>query len=198
MQAARRALPLSLFFALLLILTLITSRSSAQGVLPLPATEQVKVLAQTGIGDSDLVIRPDNPLVMYWAVMNVGVLKSVDGGSTWTPKNDGLPTAGVTQLAMDPQNRDHLMVGFQGHFASQGPPPYRSLDGGERWEPTVVCPTQENLRQQSFPTRMLFDPTAPNRFYYLVASQFFSCGGFYRSCDQGASYDRNPNCFGPG
>src|SRR2546427_7904164 len=82
MQAARRALPLSLFFALLLILTLITSRSSAQGVLPLPATEQVKVLAQTGIGDSDLVIRPDNPLVMYWAAMNVGVLKSVPNGTT--------------------------------------------------------------------------------------------------------------------
>ena len=196
MASARLLSVLSIFMLLLVF----TGSSSAQVTLPLPATEQVKILAAAaGSGESDLVIRPDNPQIMYWAVESVGVLKSVDGGTTWTPKNYGLPTVSVIRLAMDPLNPDHLMVGFQAASASQGPPPYRTLDGGERWEPTLVCDNQENVRQIAFNTRMLFDPTSPNRFYYLVDTEDrWPCGGFYRSCDQGATYDRNPNCFGPG
>src|SRR5262245_19415627 len=73
---------------LVVLLALFGGPARAQVVLPLPATEQVKVSISTGgLGDSDLVIRPDNPQIMYWAVMNVGVLKSTDGGATWTPKN---------------------------------------------------------------------------------------------------------------
>src|SRR5262245_59339059 len=134
MASGPRTLVLSIFSLLLAFLVLFSRPSSAQVVLPLPATEQVKIQSQPsspGLGDADLVIRPDNPQVMYWALLGVGVLKSVDGGSSWTVKNYGLPTVSVTHLAMDPLNPNHLIVSFDGHVGSQGPPPYRSLDGAE-------------------------------------------------------------------
>src|SRR5688572_29961998 len=58
----------------------------------LPATEQVKVLeVPTILGfGSDLVPHPTNPQVLYWTIQNLGVLKSIDGGLTWAPKNHGL------------------------------------------------------------------------------------------------------------
>ncbi len=167
----------------------------------LPATEQVPVLSQPFNRGSQLVISQANPDVMYWIVDGLGVLKSTDRGLSWEPKNDGLPNLATLSLAIHPQDPDHLMVGFLGHFTAQGDRPYRSLDGGGRWEPTVVCEREdglENLRQQCDAARVLFDPTAPSRFYLLVISQFDACGAFYRSCDLGASYDRNPRCLPPG
>jgi hypothetical protein len=164
----------------------------------LPATEQVRVLHQNNANRYDFAVHPTDPQILYWVVQSVGVLKSTDGGATWIPKNSGLPIVAVNRIAMHPDDPDHLMVGFDGHFASQGAPPYRSLDGGERWEPTVVCEREDgrmNLRQQGSTERLAFDPTESNRFYYLVHSQFDACGGFYRSCDEGASYDRNPRCI---
>lgn len=165
---------------------------------PLPATEEVEVLDQPGIGRNQLVVRPDDPSVLYWATTSLGVLRSTDGGRTWVPKNHGLPNLATRVIAIHPENPDHLMVAFDGHYFAQGDRPYRSLDGGESWEPTVVCEREdgvENLRQQASAERILFDPTDTGRFYYLVNSQFISCGGFYRSCDGGASYDRNPRCI---
>jgi hypothetical protein len=187
--------------------------------LPLPATETTAVdMFNPSRRVGDLVIRPDNADVMYWAVNGVGVLKSVDGGETWVPKNNGLPSTRVARLAIDPNDFDHLLVGFGGQ--AQTDPPYRTHDGGERWEPTVICEREdgkENLRIQASVDVLAFDPDEADRFYYLFESEVlafgdppeggyinacvtvkdahrYTCGGFYRSCDDGASYDTNPSC----
>jgi photosystem II stability/assembly factor-like uncharacterized protein len=181
--------------------------------LPLPATEQVSVLSNADFTNTltsghRLVVRPDNTAVLYWAVGDVGVLKSIDGGQTWAVKNNGLPTLNVSAISMDPADPNQLMVGFNGHGAGQGDRPYRSRDGGERWEPTVVCERENypvsdnkiNLRQMSGTELLVFDPFSPGFFYYLSHSQNpltgGGCGGFYRSCDLGVSYDVNPRCLG--
>ncbi len=194
MSGDRRA-----FRSAALLLVAAAAPAAAQAPAPgLPATEQVLALDQPFNRFTSLAVSPADPNVLYWALDALGVLKSTDAGATWTPKNDGLPNLAVRSLAIHPQDANHLMVGFLGHFTAQGDRPYRSLDGGERWEPTVVCEREDgqtNVRQQAAATRLLFDPTEPNRFYYLVSSQFEACGGFYRSCDLGASYDRNPRCI---
>ncbi|MBI3447360.1 MAG: hypothetical protein HY049_00360 [Acidobacteria bacterium] len=164
----------------------------------LPATEQIRVLNAPFNRFSQLTIDPRNPAVMYWVLDSVGVLKSIDGGATWQPKNYGLPNVAARYLTIQPDDPNHLLLGFLGHFTAQGDRPYRSLDGGERWEPTVVCEREDglvNLRQQCDTTKLLFDPLETNRLYYLVLSQFEPCGAFYRSCDMGFSYDRNPHCI---
>ena len=174
--------------------------AAAQG-LPMPATEEIFLFGVPGsAGASSLVIHPTDPLILYWAAGEAGVLKSTDGGATWTPKNFGLPGGSVSALAMDPTDPDHMMVAFSGNYSSQISRPYRSVNGGERWEPTVICEHQTggtnltNLRQVASAGLLSFDPTDPSMFYFLVASQTLSCGGFYRSCDGGGSYDRNPRC----
>ena len=177
--------------------------------LALPATEQVNVLAQDvvsnagGLGAHTFVVRPDNPNVLYWAANDLGVLMSSDGGVTWTPMNYGLPMLNTSALAMDPGNPNHLIVGFHGDNGGQGDRPYRSTDGGARWEPTLVCDresppgtdNQNNVRQDCSAERLVFDPLNPQYFYYLTHAQGDPCGGFYRSCDQGVSYDLNPRCL---
>jgi hypothetical protein len=193
-----RASGLALFVSLLLAaLPAVTLAESP----PLPASEQVLVLAPEGYPSRhDLVVHPDDPQTLYWTVGEAGVLKSSDGGATWVPKNFGLPHLGVVKIAMHPTDPNHLVVGFDGNLHTQGAHPYRSTDGGERWEPVVVCEHQNgnvnlnNLRQASTAERLLFDPMNPSYFYFLVHAQHTACGGFYRSCDGGVSFDRNPRC----
>lgn len=186
---------------------LVSSRSeSGTTLLPLPAVEEVQTKVISGSsGSTDLVIDPSNPSTMYLAAPEIGVLKTTNGFSTWVLKNSGLPSLQVSAIAMDPTNSSHLLVGFNGHFVTQGSQPYRTTDGGNRWEPTVTCERTAggvNLRLNATATALKFDPTAAQRFYYLIYSQAFlvnsqvsECGAFYRSCDQGASYDINPACI---
>lgn len=173
--------------------------SPARAQTALPATTETLVLSDDVLPLlHGFAIDPTDPSIMYWATGDVGVMKSVDGGVTWQPSNGGLPGLYASSLAMHPDDPNHLMVGFEGNFLAQGPRPYRSLDGGGRWEPTVVCEREDgliNVRQLATAERLLFDSTDPFRFYYLVHSCCSTCGGFYRSCDMGASYDRNPRCI---
>ena len=53
--------------------------AAAQG-LPMPATEEVFLFGVPGsAGASSLVIHPTDPLILYWAAGEAGVLKSTDG-----------------------------------------------------------------------------------------------------------------------
>ena len=75
---------------------------------PLPATEQQRMLLRTFGGSDNAVVDPQNPQTIYWAVRDLGVLRSFDGGVTWAPMNDGLSDLMTMSLAMDPQNASHL------------------------------------------------------------------------------------------
>ena len=135
---------------------------------------------------------------LYEEYVYLNMYKSTDGGVSWVPKNYGLPGLNTYRLAIHPNDPNHLLVGFDGLTVAQGAWPYRSLDGAERWEPTFVCEREDglvNLQTLHLPAKLKFDPTATNRLYYLMDTQTDACGGFYRSCDQGASYDRNPSCI---
>jgi photosystem II stability/assembly factor-like uncharacterized protein len=59
----------------------------------------------------------------------VGVMKSTDGGQTWTPRDYGLPNLATIRLAIDPDDSNYLMVGFDGQFTAQGMPRFRTLNG---------------------------------------------------------------------
>ncbi len=50
--------------------------------------------------DSALVVDPDHTDVLYLGTSGYGVLKSVDGGATWEPNNDGLTNVDVRALAI--------------------------------------------------------------------------------------------------
>lgn len=85
----------------------------------------------------DIRMDPRNPDVMYVTDALAGAFKSIDGGATWFPINNGitsrvgtsLDAIPVFSLTVDPNNPDTLWVGTQ--FSSGV---FRSDNGGESWE----------------------------------------------------------------
>ncbi|MBZ0113658.1 MAG: hypothetical protein K8J08_14430 [Thermoanaerobaculia bacterium] len=129
-----------------------------------------------------LRIDPDNPSTLYALSATClgctgfssagGVLKSVDGGVTWTDISEGLleATSGgkyLHFLVVDPNQTSTLWAG--GTSGLQ-----RSLDGGLTWSGSVL----------QWPVRsMIIDPLTPGTLY--VGDQF---GILRRSSDDGASW----------
>ena len=80
-------------------------------------------------------VDPTNPSIVYASTRDKGVFKTVDGGSVWTAKNNGL--AGVSgtfsggaefnSILVDPQNPNLLHLGAGNGY-------WFSLDAGESWQ----------------------------------------------------------------
>ena len=57
------------------------------------------------------LIHPSDPNTMYAGSVGGGVWKTTDGGASWTPLSDFLPSIGISAMAMDPKNPDVLYAG---------------------------------------------------------------------------------------
>ena len=66
-----------------------------------------------------------------------GVLKSIDGGQTWTNINNGLNNLYVGTLFMHPTNPDILIAGTGNNQYSENSGVYLTKDGGESWTQTL-------------------------------------------------------------
>ena len=115
-----------------------------------------------GIGASDVEMDPAHPDVVYasmwesrlgpWEDGNQyggthgGLFKSTDGGDTWHPLTQGLPSDLVQiQVAIAPSDTNRLYATVattrQGGYASgEGLGVYRSDDGGEHWQKATDDP----------------------------------------------------------
>lgn len=88
-----------------------------------------------GIG-YDIKMDPTNPDVMYVTDAFSGIHKSIDGGKSWFPINNGIETkAGesgdstpVFCVTIDPNDSNIIWVGLQNRGAL-----YQSINGGETW-----------------------------------------------------------------
>ena len=105
---------------------------SGNGQLPGPNAGAVMDLAIDPRGTTDSVV--------YEVFGNGGLWKSVDGGASWTPMTNGLPTTSIGAVALDPTTPSTVYVGtgnyfFTGYFAGFGV--YRSTDGGQTWTQTA-------------------------------------------------------------
>lgn len=74
-----------------------------------------------------LAIDPTNPQIVYAAGHGLWVIKSTDGGTTWTLKKQGLDGNDVHGLAMDPNDPQKLYA----WVVDKGL--YRSTNGGDTW-----------------------------------------------------------------
>jgi photosystem II stability/assembly factor-like uncharacterized protein len=114
-----------------------------------------KVLSKDeNTGGNDVDIDPSNPYIVYatmweerqgpwensvWAGTNGGIFKSTDGGSTWKPLTNGLPSVVQANLAISPANPKRLFASVAGYDApgtsdARGTAGiYRSDDAGETW-----------------------------------------------------------------
>lgn len=77
----------------------------------------------------DLAVHPTNPGVLYAATGGGGVHKTLDGGVTWFPINNGISDLILLTLLLDPFAPDTLYAG-----STEGGV-FRTIDGGATWEP---------------------------------------------------------------
>ena len=148
-----------------------------------------------------IIVHPDNSNVVYVAAIGPlwsaggerGLYKTEDGGKTWNAVLTIDEHTGVNDVVMDPRNPDVLYASsFQRRrhvftYVGGGPGSgiHKSEDGGTTWKKI----------NSGLPTTMLgriglaISPANPEYIYAIVeASQ--GKGGFYRSTNRGASWEK--------
>jgi hypothetical protein len=119
---------------------------------------------------AELAVRPDNALVVYAATTNHGVLKTINGGTSWSELNSGLPPGPtVFSIAIDPADTNHIFAGLDNASL------YESFDGGSNWNPAAL-----GLTAESDITDIAYCPTNDKLIY--VSDQK---SGVYRSTNGG-------------
>ncbi len=145
-----------------------------------------------GIGYSgrldSIAIDPTDPLIIYVAsgaghhgqlFAGAGVWKTIDGGSTWWPISDRLPSLNIAMLAIDPSahSRIYAVTDDSGIF--------RSEDAGISWIQITSADKIDDIGWQN--TVLLIHPTNPN-ILYITSNK-----GISRSEDRGKTWNLSLN-----
>jgi photosystem II stability/assembly factor-like uncharacterized protein len=137
-----------------------------------------------------LAVHPSDIYTIYAGAALGGVFKSLDGGETWMPISDEVPSLSVGDLAIDPLDPDVLYLGTGEANSSgdsyAGTGLYKTTDGGLSWE-------FSGLPESYHIGRIAIDPILTNRVYAAVMGKLFNTNperGVYRSTDSGDSWER--------
>ena len=134
-------------------------------------------------GASDVLIRPDNPDVVFcaiWGGPNGGIYRSVDHGASFALLSNGLPgvgTAGRIALAISKSSPNVMLAGID--IASGTV--YKTVDGGDTWTALGGGSAGYCGGQCWYDTVVGIDSADPNVLYVGGV-------GLRRSLDGGASW----------
>jgi len=148
-----------------------------------------------------ILIDPRNANIVYVAAQGPlwnpggdrGLFKTTDGGKTWKPSLAISRNTGVSDIVMDPRNPDLLYAAaYQRRrhvwtLIDGGPESaiYRSADGGESWKKlTRGLPADDMGR-----IGLALAPGNPDIVYATIEAANKK-GGFYRSTDRGATWEK--------
>lgn len=115
------------------------------------------------------------PSEMWVGTVNSGVLRTVDGGQTWTQLDIASNIAGINVIVQDPQRPERMYVGT-------GQTLYLSTDGGHKW-----TRRGGNLPLGDYYS-ILVNPQDTNEIY--AGSAVESGGGLYHSSNAGQTWTR--------
>jgi photosystem II stability/assembly factor-like uncharacterized protein len=139
---------------------------------------------------TDIEIPKGQSQTIYIGGASGGILKTDDGGSTWTQKFTGIPTVSIGDIAIDPQDQDVIYAGTGEANASSysflGSGIYKSVDGGENWD-------YSGLEQSAYIGRIIVDNSDSQTIFAAACGNLFSTNserGIYRSKDGGANWDQ--------
>ncbi len=112
----------------------VTAAQTAVSLGPSPATGFGGTTGRV----SAIACSPTNQNRYFVAGADGGVWRTTDGGSTWQPLTDFMPTTAIGSLALDPTNENTIYAGTgEANFANHsryGLGIYKSADGGDTWE----------------------------------------------------------------
>src|SRR5436309_3694968 len=130
-----------------------------------------------------LVFDPADPRTLYAGGVDGGIWKTVDGGASWRPLDDLMPSLAVTALAIDSGDRRVLYAGTgEGFFntdAVRGAGIFKTADSGRRWRQLAATATPDFFAVN----RILV--SAHSRTVYAATGT-----GVWRSRDAGVSWER--------
>jgi photosystem II stability/assembly factor-like uncharacterized protein len=148
------------------------------------------------LGAIDLAFDPQNSQIIYATLWNTrrppwsiyppsygpgsGIFKSIDGGNTWQPLTNGVPTEGLGHigLAVAPTNRNRIYAIIDSKDAKAGGM-YRSEDAGATW--TRTTGDSRIWGRGWYFCKTAVDPKNPDIVYVSNTS-------LYRSTDAGKSW----------
>jgi photosystem II stability/assembly factor-like uncharacterized protein len=148
-----------------------------------------------------IIVHPTNSDIVYVAAIGPlwseggerGVYKTEDGGKTWNQTLKLDEHTGVNDIVLDPRNPDVLYAAaFQRRrhvFTWVGGGPgsaiYKTTDGGKNWDKSSKGLPSVDIGRIG----LAISPANPEMLYAIVeAAQ--NEGGFYRSTDRGASWEK--------
>jgi photosystem II stability/assembly factor-like uncharacterized protein len=128
---------------------------------------------------TSISIHPTSPSTMYVGARGSGVWKTTDGGSTWQPITDALPTLTISGIAIAPSAPSRVYIATPlGVF--------RSEDEGSSWFQVF----SGNLHPRALDGgALLVHPTNPDQLYLTSSANGCSNTGIYRSSDGGSTWD---------
>jgi photosystem II stability/assembly factor-like uncharacterized protein len=139
---------------------------------------------------TDIAIDPrgSTDQTIYIATENGGIWKTLDGGTSWKPKTDYVPSNSMGAVALDPGDPSIVYAGT-GYFIAQGffkgVGIYKSTDGGDSW--TAIGPSFLNARA-------VIKMVLPAADRLLVATNI----GLFLSVDGGQNFGNNSPSFNNG
>ena len=156
-----------------------------------------------------IVVDPRNPDIVYVAAYGPlwkeggerGVYKTSDGGKTWSLCFSVDVHTGVSDLLMDPRDPDVLYAAAHQRrrhvftYVGGGPGSalYKTKDGGKTWEKSMNGLPSGDLGRIG----LAMAPSAPEVIYAIVEATD-GRGGFFRSTDRGASWEKRGGYFTTG
>ncbi len=137
-----------------------------------------------------IAVDPTSDQRVWIGAADGGVLRSLDGGNSWTPLLDDFGVLSIGDLAHHPTQGGTLLCGT-GEANSSGDSYdgiglLRTTDSGDSWEVIGLESTQRIAR-------VVYDPIDPTRIYVAAAGGQHSKGpyrGVYRSTDAGDTWER--------
>ncbi len=137
--------------------------------------------AISALGCTDVAFSPTDPNTMYLLtgdgeaadVLTLGVYKSIDGGTSWSPTSLVFNLSNgqtLSKILISPTNANTIIVGGRAGI-------YRSLDAGTTWAQTMAA----GVRDLEFKSG---DPSV------VFAGGYGANVGFWRSADGGATWTK--------
>jgi len=158
-----------------------SSRESAWQRLNLAGAQAL--LGSNTFGQAALAIKPGDPQTIYLAPFMLSLVRSTDGGSSWSVAGTQLANLSVTALAFDTLDA-RTMYAAMSNYPLPAASLYRSTDSGTTWNPySVDLPT-------IYASSITVDPADHNRLF-IASYQGYGApntGGLYRSTNGGLNW----------
>jgi photosystem II stability/assembly factor-like uncharacterized protein len=131
---------------------------------------------------TSIAFHPTDPQIFYVGAPIGGIWKTTDGGLTYSALGDSLPYVSVGNICTHPTDPNiiYITVGDSNGWWNYGLGVYKSIDGGETWQPT----TNTSLFTQNVAyLRMVINPANPDELFVAQTN------GLFRTQDGGMSWD---------